>query len=43
MRRRQLSFDIDTELYKEFSKKCIDLDKRKTEVLIGLIKDFLKK
>ena len=43
MARRQLNFDIDNELYKDFAKKCIDIDKKKNEVLIKLIKDFLKK
>ncbi len=43
MGRRQLNFDIDNELYKEFSKKCIDIEKKKNEVLIKLIKDFIKK
>lgn len=43
MAKRQISFFIEKELWKSFSKKCIDLDKSKTEVLVGLIKDFLKK
>ena len=43
MARRQLNFDIENELYKEFSKKCIDIEKKKNEVLIKLIKDFIKK
>ena len=43
MGKRQISFFIDNELFKEFSKKCIDLDKKKTQVLIELIKKFLGK
>jgi len=43
MGRRQISFNIDNNLYKEFSKKCIDIDKKKTDVLITLIKEFLKR
>ena len=40
--KRQVSFFIEKELWKEFSKKCIDKDKSKTEVLVELIKEFLK-
>ncbi len=40
--KRQVSFFIETSLWKEFSKKCIDLDKSKTEVLKNLIKDFVR-
>lgn len=43
MGKRQISFFIDTELWKLFSKRCIDVDKSKTEVLVELIKQFLKK
>ena len=43
MGKRQVSFFIDNNLYKEFSKKCIDLDKSKTEIFIDLIKKFLNK
>ena len=42
MGKRQVSFFIENGLYKEFSKKCIDLDKSKTEVLIEMIKKFVK-
>jgi len=43
MAKRQVSFFIETELFKQFSKKCIDQDKNKTEVLVSLISEFLKK
>jgi len=41
--KRQISFFIDTTTWKEFSKKCIDKDKSKTEILIKLINEFIKK
>lgn len=40
--KRQLSFFIETELWKKFSKKCIDEDKSKTEILVDLIKKFIE-
>jgi len=40
--KRQVSFFIDTELWKKFSKKCIDKDQSKTEILKELIEKFLK-
>jgi len=40
--KRQISFFIETELWKEFSKKCIDKDKSKTEIIVELIKGYLK-
>ena len=43
MSKRQISFFVDTQLWKLFSKKCIDVDKSKTEVLVESIKDFVKK
>lgn len=42
MARRQVSFFIDLELFKQFSKKCIDKDKSKTEILVELIEKFIK-
>ena len=42
MGKRQVSFFIENELYKEFSKKCIDLDKSKTKVLAEMIRKFVK-
>lgn len=42
MGKRQVSFFVDNELYKNFSKKCIDIDKNKTEVLVEMIKKFVK-
>ena len=42
MGKRQVSFFIDNDLFKEFSKKCIDKDKSKTEVLAELIQKFVK-
>jgi hypothetical protein len=38
--KRQVSFFIETDLWKKFSKKCIDADKSKTEVLTELIEKF---
>lgn len=43
MGKRQVSFFIDNELYKEFSIKSIKQDKSKTEVLVELIKGFVKR
>ena len=40
--KRQVSFFIGTELWKKFSKKCIDEDKSKTEILVSLIDEFVK-
>lgn len=39
--KKQINFFIETELWRKFSKKCIDEDKSKTEVLIELIKKFV--
>ncbi len=41
--KRLVNFFIETELWKKFSKKCIDQDKTKTEVLIELVKGFVGK
>jgi len=41
--KRLVNFFIETELWKKFSKKCIDEDKTKTEVLVELIKNFVGK
>ena len=38
--KKQINFFIETELWKKFSKKCIDEDKSETEVLVELIKEF---
>jgi len=40
--KRQVSFFIETELWKKFSKKCIDEGKTKTSILKDLIKEFTK-
>jgi hypothetical protein len=40
--KRQISFFIETELWKTFSKKCIDKDRSKTEILVELIRKFIK-
>lgn len=42
MGKRQVSFFIDNDLFKQFSKKCIDIDKSKTEAMVELIKEFVK-
>lgn len=39
--KKQINFFIESELWREFSKKCIDEDKSKTEVLTKLIKKFV--
>ena len=39
--KRQVSFFVETELWKDFSKKCIDKDKSKTEILVNMIKRFV--
>ena len=41
--KRQINFFIETEVWKDFSKKCIDCDKSKTAVLKELIKEFIKR
>jgi len=41
--KKQINFFIETELWKKFSKKCIDKDKSKTEVLVELIRKFIEK
>ncbi len=40
--KRQVSFFIETEIWKDFSKKCIDDGKNKTQVLKELIQRYLK-
>ncbi len=40
--KRQVSFFIDNQLFKEFSKKCIDVDQNKTEAMVAMIKKFVK-
>ena len=40
--KRQVSFFIESEMWKKFSKKCIDKDKSKTRVLTEIIKKFLE-
>ena len=40
--KRQVSFFIETELWKRFAKKCIDQGKTKTQVLKELMQDFVK-
>ncbi|MBP2252719.1 ribbon-helix-helix protein, CopG family [Halorubrum rubrum] len=37
----RLTVDFEDELYKEFSKQCIDAEKTKSEVVRGLVKDWL--
>lgn len=41
--KRQISFFIEKELWKKFSKKCIDKDKSKTEIIVELIRKFIEK
>ncbi len=40
--KKQINFFVEAELWREFSKKCIDEDKSKTEILIELIKKYVK-
>ncbi len=40
--KRQVSFFIARDEYKKFSKKCIDLDKTKTQMLKELIEKFIE-
>lgn len=40
--KRQVSFFVETDLYKKFSKKCIDVDRSKSDVLRDLMENFLK-
>ncbi|WP_125919961.1 ribbon-helix-helix protein, CopG family [Haloparvum sedimenti] len=37
----RLTVDFEDELYKEFSKQCIDAEKTKSEVVRGLVRDWL--
>ena len=38
---KRLTVDLENELYKEFSKQCIDAEKTKSEVVRGLVQDWL--
>ena len=38
---KRLTVDFEDELYKEFSKRCIDAEKSKSEVVRGLVQDWL--
>ncbi|MGQ4892087.1 MAG: ribbon-helix-helix protein, CopG family [Candidatus Njordarchaeia archaeon] len=38
----RVNFDIDEEIYKEFSKKCIDVGKKRAEILRELIIKWTK-
>jgi hypothetical protein len=40
---KRLTVDFKDDLYKEFSKKCIDVDETKSDVVRGLVKDWLNK
>ncbi len=41
--KRQISVFVETELWKKFAKKCIDLNKSKTQALVELMKEFVEK
>ena len=41
--KRQVSFFVETDLWKQFSKKCIDKDKSKSEVLVEFMNEFVEK
>ncbi|WP_148661793.1 plasmid partition protein ParG [Halodesulfurarchaeum formicicum] len=38
---KRLTVDFEDKLYKEFSKQCIDAEKTKSEVVRGLVQDWL--
>jgi|JXWS01.1.fsa_nt_gb metal-responsive CopG/Arc/MetJ family transcriptional regulator len=38
---KRLTVDFEDDLYKEFSKQCIDAEKTKSEVVRGLVEDWL--
>jgi metal-responsive CopG/Arc/MetJ family transcriptional regulator len=38
---KRLTVDFEDELYKEFSKQCIDAEKTKSDVVRGLVQDWL--
>lgn len=38
---KRLTVDFEDDLYKEFSKKCIDVDKTKSDVVRGFVVDWL--
>lgn len=41
--KKQINFFIPKDLWLEFSKKCLEKDISKTEALISLVKEFIKK
>jgi len=43
MAQRKITFNIPAELWEQLSIKAIKEKKTKTEILLNLIKDFLKK
>ena len=38
---KRLSVDLEDDVYKEFSKKCIDAERPKSEVVRELVQDWL--
>lgn len=38
---KRLTVDFEDDLYKEFSKQCIDAEKTKSEVVRALVEDWL--
>lgn len=42
MGKRQISFFIDSDLWKKFSMKCIEKDTNKTAVLVKAVEEFVK-
>ncbi len=38
----RVNFDVDEKIYKEFSKKCIDIGKKRSEILRELMIKWLK-
>jgi len=42
MGKRQISFFIENDLWKDFGHKCLDKDISKTKVLVDAVKKFIK-
>jgi hypothetical protein len=38
---KRLSVDFEDDVYKEFSKKCIEVDETKSDIVRGLVNDWL--
>ena len=38
---KRLSVDFEDDVYKEFSKQCIEVDETKSDVVRGLVNDWI--